>query len=120
VDHSPRTASRLEENCPAENLAIIELPLDTLEPGVYKLEANAGGEARSIDLPVKRPQPGPPAATVSSNANLTPAAHMEFVGHQWMLRGKLDEAVRCLRDSIAKSPASGAQVERRALARLPQ
>jgi hypothetical protein len=100
-----------KKTVPAEDVAIIELPLDTLEPGIYKLEANADGEARSIDLPVKRPQPGVPQATVSFNANLTPAARMEFVGHQWMLRGKLDEAVRCLRDSLAKSPASGAQVE---------
>jgi hypothetical protein len=99
-----------KKTVPAENVAI-ELPLDRLEPGIYKLEANADGEARSVDLPVKRPQPGPRAATVSFNANLTPAARMEFVGHQWTLRRKLDEAVSCLRDSIAKSPASGAQVE---------
>jgi tetratricopeptide (TPR) repeat protein len=48
---------------------------------------------------------------VSYNANLAPAQRLAFIGHQWLLRGKLDEARRNLNAALAKGATDNVQIE---------
>jgi GWxTD domain-containing protein len=94
----------------ANQVAVAELP--PLPPGVYKLEAVSGNDARYADLIVKdKNGPAPEAAVISFNANLHPALRYASVGHQWLLRGKLDQARISLRASLDRAPTKEAQVE---------
>ncbi len=61
---------------------------------------------------VKEKNVSTPAATLLSfNANLHPALRYAFVGHQWLLRGKLDEARRSMQASLAKGVTEEARIE---------
>jgi len=95
----------------ANQVAIAELPR-SLPPGVYKLEADAANDVRVADLVVKEKSGSTPAATLLSfNANLYPALRYASVGHQWLLRGKLDQARASLQASLASVPTKEAAVE---------
>jgi GWxTD domain-containing protein len=95
----------------ANQVAVAELP-HSLPPGVYKLEANSGNDIRIADLVVKEKNGSTPVVTVLSyNANLYPALRYASVGHQWLLRGKLDEARLSLQASLDSAPTKEAEVE---------
>jgi GWxTD domain-containing protein len=95
----------------ANRVAVAELP-SSLPPGVYKLEAYANDDVRITDLVVKEKSTSTPVLTeLSFNANLYPTLRYAFIGHQWLLRGKLDEARRSLRASLAKGVTAEALVE---------
>jgi len=92
-------------------LASIELPHD-LPPGAYMLDADIADDSRSTELTVrKEPEVAPQSTLVSYNANLAPAARLAFIGHQWLLRGKVDEARRSLDASLRKGVTDEAQIE---------
>jgi GWxTD domain-containing protein len=96
----------------ARQLAMIELPSQGIAAGIYRLEAATAVEARSTDLLVKSdPAASSTATVISFNANLAPPSRLAFAGHQWLLRGKLDESRRSLEASLAKSVTDEAQVE---------
>jgi GWxTD domain-containing protein len=95
----------------ASQVAVAELPR-TLPPGVYKLEASTADDVRIADLVVsEKKSPNPVSTLLSFNANLHPALRHAFVGHQWLLRGKLDEARRSLQWSLAKGVTEEARIE---------
>jgi tetratricopeptide (TPR) repeat protein len=48
---------------------------------------------------------------LSFNANLYPALRYASVGHQWLLRGKLDQARVSLQASLDSAPTKEAEVE---------
>jgi GWxTD domain-containing protein len=95
-------------------IATIELPLSTLAPGTYQLEAVSAADSRTIELAVgaSRKNETPNAASlVSFNANLAPSSRYAFVGHQWLLRGNLSQARSSLQSSLAKGVTAEAEVE---------
>jgi len=96
----------------ATQTAIVELPTN-LPPGVYKLEADMGSDARMLDIVVREKNgPSTPDSTlVSFNANLYPALRYASIGHQWMLKGKLDQARTSLQSSLDNGATYSAQVE---------
>ena len=95
----------------ADQAAIVELPR-SLPPGVYKLEASTASDIRYADLIVREKSDSPPGpALLSFNANLYPALRHASIGHQWMLRGKLDQARTSLQASLASVPTKEAEVE---------
>jgi GWxTD domain-containing protein len=95
----------------ANQVAVAELP-QSLPPGVYKLEASAADDVRMADLVVKEKNPSTSEVTVLSfNANLYPALRYASVGHQWLLRGKLDQARISLQASLDSAPTKEAEVE---------
>jgi len=95
----------------ANQVAIAELP-HSLPPGVYKLEASAANDVRIADLVVKEKNDSSPVTTVLSfNANLYPALRYASVGHQWLLRGKLDHARVSLQASLDSASTKEAEVE---------
>jgi GWxTD domain-containing protein len=94
----------------ANQVAIAVPP--ALPPGVYKLEAYTADDVRIADWVVKEKNVSMPAATLLCfNANLHPALRYTFVGHQWLLRGKLDEARRSMQASLAKGVTEQARIE---------
>jgi hypothetical protein len=97
-------------------MAMVELPTSGLAPGPYKLEAVAENDSRMADFAVKpasgaASNPAPVSLNVSFNANLAPASRLTFLGHQWLLRGKLVEARRCLQAGISKGVTGEAEIE---------
>ncbi len=83
-----------------------------LPPGDYRIEANTASESRITGLTMKRETEGAPESTVLSyNANLAPALRLAFVGHQWLLKGQLDQARRSLQASLDKGVTEEAQIE---------
>jgi GWxTD domain-containing protein len=95
----------------ANQVAVAELP-HSLPPGVYKLEASAANDVRIADLVVKEKNDSSPVMTVLSfNANLYPALRYASIGHQWLLRGKLDQARISLKASLENAPTKEAEVE---------
>jgi tetratricopeptide (TPR) repeat protein len=83
-----------------------------LPPGVYKLEARAANDVRLANLVVKEKNDSSPVTTVLSfNANLYPALRYASVGHQWVLRGTLDQARLSLQASLDSAPTKEAEVE---------
>jgi GWxTD domain-containing protein len=92
-------------------IALAALPKG-LPPGAYTIEAATASDAHSQELVISNSEsPAQEATLVSYNANLTPALRFAFIGRQWLLRGKLDEARRCLQASLDKGPTDDAQVE---------
>jgi tetratricopeptide (TPR) repeat protein len=95
----------------AHQVAVAELP-SSLPPGVYKLEASAANDVRIADLVVKEKNDSSRVMTMLSfNANLYPALRYTFVGHQWLLRGKLDQARASLQASLDSVRTKEAEVE---------
>ena len=101
-------------------IAMVELPTSGLGPGLspglsqglYKLEAVAEKDSRMADFALK-PASGAASnlAVVSFNANLAPASRLTFLGHQWLLRGKLVEARQCLQAGLSKGVTGEAEIE---------
>jgi GWxTD domain-containing protein len=99
-----------------QEIASIALPTGALHsgiaPGTYRLEALIGDNSTSTALVIGKDESKPSDATVVSfNANLSPARRFAFVGHQWLMRGKLDEARRSLQASLAKGVTDEARIE---------
>jgi GWxTD domain-containing protein len=90
----------------------VELPSTGLAPGTYQLEAVMENDSRSAEYVVgKDNRDDSDAALLSFNANLSPSLRFAFVGHQWLMRGKLDEARRSLDASLSKGATIDSQVE---------
>jgi len=95
----------------ATQVAIAELPA-SLPPGVYQLEASTANDVRTASLVVKEKKDSESVPTVLSyNANLYPALRYAAVAHQWVLRGKLDQARASLQASLESVPTKEAEVE---------
>jgi GWxTD domain-containing protein len=95
-----------------QQIAFVELPARGIEPGSYQIEALIGDRSTSTRLVIGKEESKPSKATVVSfNANLSPARRFAFVGHQWLLRGKLDYARRSLRASLARAITDEALIE---------
>ncbi|HEX4230464.1 MAG TPA: GWxTD domain-containing protein [Bryobacteraceae bacterium] len=100
----------------AQQIASVELPGAGYEPGAYQLEARlddkTGGDSRILEFEIGREKRQTAAPTVVSfNANLAPALRYASIGHQWLLRGKLDEARNSLQASLDKGLTDAAQIE---------
>jgi len=94
----------------ANQVAVVAPPV--LPPGLYKLEAYTENDTRIADLVVNQKNDATAASTLLSfNANLHPALRYAFVAHQWLLRGKLDEARGSLQASLAKVVTDEARIE---------
>ncbi len=90
----------------------VALPIKELPPGTYSLEAVTDNDARTTELAIRPETTQAPAATaLSYNANLAPALRSAFVGHQWLLRGRYDEARRSLQASLDQGATDDAQIE---------
>jgi hypothetical protein len=101
------------EKSHGENAAVLKLPSDTLEPGKYELEATANGETRRVSFVSRKTLADAVSpALVSFNANLTPASRYALIGHEFLLRGKMDDALRNLNESLKRAPLTEAQVDR--------
>jgi GWxTD domain-containing protein len=97
----------------AGDVAVLILPFDTLEPGKYELEATSNGETRRVEFVSKKTEPDTPSpALVSFNANLSAASRYALIGHELMLRGKMDDALHNLNESLKRAPLREAQVDR--------
>ena len=97
----------------AGDVAVLILPSGTLEPGKYELEATAKGETRRVAFVSKKTEPDTPSpALVSFNANLSAASRYALIGHELLLRGKMDDALRSLNESLKRAPLKEAQVDR--------
>ncbi len=101
------------EKTRAGDVAVLVLPSDTFEPGKYELEATANGETRRASFVSKKTETDTPSpALVSFNANLSAASRYALIGHELLLRGKMDEALRNLNESLKLVPLKEAQVDR--------
>ena len=101
------------EKTRGENVAVLRLPSDTLEPGKYELEAAANGGTRRLGFVSRKTAMDTPSpALVSFNANLSAAARYALIGHQQLLRGKMDDALRNLNESLKRAPVKEVQVDR--------
>ncbi len=95
-----------------QQFARVELPSAGLAPGAYQLEAVSADASRSTEFVLaKEPRESPELTAISFNANLAPALRYALVGHQWLLRGKLDEARKSLDASLSKGATADAMVE---------
>lgn len=93
-------------------IASIVLPLGRVEPGPYRMEAVIGDDSTSALLIIGKDDSKPSGSTVVSfNANLSPAQRLAFIGHQWLLRNKTDEARRSLQSSLAKGETPEVRIE---------
>jgi GWxTD domain-containing protein len=96
----------------ANGIAVFDIASAKLAPGTYRIEAVTDDDSRTAPLIVKSDSdPSVAGTSLSFNANLAPALRYAFVGHQWLLRGKLDEARRSLQASIGKGVTLDAEVE---------
>jgi tetratricopeptide (TPR) repeat protein len=94
------------------DIATIELPAHGIEPGAYRIEAVIGENSTSAPIVIGKEETKPSGVDlISFNANLAPAQRYAFVGHQWLLRGKLDQARHSLEASLEKGVTPGATVE---------
>ena len=97
----------------AGDVAVLILPSGTLEPGKYELEATAKGETRRIGFISKKTEMETASpALVSFNANLSAASRYALIGHELLLRGKMDDALQSLNESLKRAPLKEAQVDR--------
>jgi GWxTD domain-containing protein len=95
-----------------QQFALVELPSGGIAPGGYQLEAVAENASRSADFVLgKEVGTSSDASVISFNANLAPAIRMAFIGHQWLLRGKLTEARKSLDASLEKGATATTLVE---------
>jgi GWxTD domain-containing protein len=93
-------------------LASVLLPKTGLSEGTYTLEAVTSGDSRATELVIqRRPQTAAQPTLVSYNANLAPAQRLAFIGHQWLLKNKLDEAQRNLNAALTKGATENVQIE---------
>lgn len=96
----------------ANGIATLDIGAARLAPGNYRIEAVTDNDSRTAQLIIKSDaDAASPSTTLSFNANLAPASRYVFIGHQWILRGKVDEARRSLQASLAKGVTAEAEVE---------
>ncbi len=96
----------------ANGLAILDLASAALPPGAYRVEAVTDTDSRTAQLVIKADSQTEGSGTpLSFNANLAPPLRYAFVGHQWLLRGKIEEARRSLQASIESGTTIDAEVE---------
>lgn len=95
----------------AGQIALLELPTTGFPPGTYKLEANWEGDSRTIDYAFGEDANPSSGTLLSFNANLAPALRLASVGHQWLLRGKLEEARHSLEASLQKGSTREGNIE---------
>jgi hypothetical protein len=99
-----------KREAPASNIAAIELPMTSLLPGDYKLEAvTARGESRGLNLEIKEERDSAPPTVVSYNANRAPGQRLAFIGQQWLLRGNWERARASLNASLSAMPSNNDQ-----------
>jgi len=99
-----------KKDAPASNISTIELPITSLPPGSYKLEAaTTRGESRSLDLEIKEEHDPDPRTVVSYNANRARGQRLAFIGQQWLLRGNGDRARESLNASLSAMPSGNDQ-----------
>jgi len=95
----------------ARQIAIVELPTRGFPPGTYKLEAISDSGSQSTPFVFKDEKRAPDTTLVTFNANLGAARRLAFVGHQWLLKGKFDDAMRSLKASLDAAPTREAIIE---------
>jgi GWxTD domain-containing protein len=95
-----------------QQFATVELPSKGLAPGAYQLEAVTENDSRTAEFVVAREtRESPDATAISFNANLAPPNRYAFIGHQWLLRGKIEEARKSLDASLSKGATPESSVE---------
>ncbi|MGD1097838.1 MAG: hypothetical protein ABSB35_38355, partial [Bryobacteraceae bacterium] len=95
----------------ASQIATVELPTTGFPPGPYKLEASLGNVTRTADYLMRDDRVPPTGTILSFNANLAPALRYAFIGHQWLLRGKFDQATKSLQASLEAGQTREASIE---------
>ncbi len=98
----------------AREVAIVDLPSSGFPPGAYKLEASSETESRYADFVVKEEgqKSAPPRpAVLSFNANLSPALRWAAVGHQWLLRGNVEQTRASLEASLSFASTREGNIE---------
>jgi GWxTD domain-containing protein len=99
-----------KQEAPSANPSIVDLPVTTLPPGSYRLEAaTAGGETRSIDLQLTEQRDPDRRTIVSYKANLSAGQRLAFIGQQWLVRGKWERARESLNASLSAMPSGNDQ-----------
>lgn len=95
-----------------QQIAVVELPTSGIQPGGYQLEAIMGDGSTSTGVEIgKEDRKESKSTVVSFNANLNPARRFAFAGHQWLLRGNIEEARRSLQASLAQGVTEEARIE---------
>ena len=99
----------------------VNLTTAHLPPGTYLIEAVTANDSRASELIIHAESARAESTgaltldssptLISYNANLAPAARMAFLGHQWLLRGQLDQARRALQASLERGPNIEAEIE---------
>ncbi len=95
----------------ATQIAMVELPTTGFGSGTYKLEANFDGVSRTMDYVFNKDKEPSKSTVLSFNANLAPPLRLASVGHQWLLRGKFNEARTSLENSLDKGSTREGHVE---------
>ncbi|HLH44502.1 MAG TPA: GWxTD domain-containing protein [Bryobacteraceae bacterium] len=90
--------------------ATVALPTN-LPPGSYTIEANAAEGARQAGLEIRPRSPAVQVTAVCYRANLAPGARLAFIGRQWLLRGRFEEARKSLAASLEEGASEQAQIE---------
>lgn len=93
------------EALPNNGVSLIDLPLASLPPAAYTIEASTSNGTRILPLNLAAKVSEPAEAAVSYNANLTPAQRYLFTGHQWLARAKYQRARQDLEASLAAQPS---------------
>lgn len=93
-------------------IAVLSLPLDSLPPGKYQLEASSGDETKLLEFEnAKSAESDSSGTLVSYNANLAPASRYTLIGEQWVLRGQLKEASRIFEKALNSAPLERTQID---------
>ncbi len=92
--------------------AVLALPLERLRPGHYRVDAETDDDAKSLELDLsssagERARP----YLLSFNANLSAAEREAQIGHEWLLRGSMNEARANLEASLDAAPTEQARID---------
>jgi GWxTD domain-containing protein len=93
-----------------QEIAIVELPATGIAPGSYLLEAVTGSDSRVTEVQLPS-EDNIGSTALSFNANLAPALRYASIGHQWLLRGNVEQARKSLQDSLSHGVTEQANVE---------
>ncbi len=104
-------------NPPPAEEEVIEAALGaTFLPGVYALEATAGGVTRSAKVEVGSGAEHP--LVISYNANLAPDREWSAIGRQWLVRGNMAEARKCFERAQSIRPSDQNAIDLACIAAL--
>ncbi len=95
----------------ASQIAMVELPTTGFGPGTYKLEANSDSGSRTMVYVFNKDKVPSTSTVLSFNANLAPALRFAAIGHQWLLKGKINEARHSLEASLESGSTREGHVE---------